>query len=147
MNTNRLISGIFNEFLKELRNNEDLRNRIVEVIERTSTPPEKPRARSHRRKPGPFDPMLVLRENPEALKTHLEALNVEQLKDIIAEHGMDRDRLAMKWKDKSRLVDRIITTVNSRAKKGDAFRASRSTQETDAELFKIKEHEDDDLSK
>jgi hypothetical protein len=36
---------------------------------------------------------------------------------------MDRTKLAMKWKDKPRLVELIVSTVESRAQKGDAFRA------------------------
>ncbi|GAH95753.1 unnamed protein product [marine sediment metagenome] len=53
-------------------------------------------------------------------------LNIEELKDIIAEQGMDRSKLAMKWKNKERLVSLIITTVESRVHKGDAFRTPPS---------------------
>jgi hypothetical protein len=35
---------------------------------------------------------------------------------------MDRSKLAMKWKTKDRLVELIVSTVASRARKGDAFR-------------------------
>jgi hypothetical protein len=45
------------------------------------------------------------------------------LRDIVAEHGMDNDRLAMKWKDSARVIDRIVERVASRLAKGPAFRA------------------------
>ena len=53
----------------------------------------------------------------------LAALNLEQLRDVVAEYGMDPNKLVMKWKDRERVVDHIVTTSASRARKGDAFRA------------------------
>jgi hypothetical protein len=55
------------------------------------------------------------------LQDQLSLLTVGQLKDIISEHGMDRDKLAMKWQTPGRLIERIVTTVTSRAHKGDVF--------------------------
>ena len=78
--------------------------------------------RNHRRAPGPLDPFEIMESGEDALRTQLMRLSVEQLKDIVAEHGMDRAKLAMKWKTSDRLVDLIISTVRSRAKKGIAFR-------------------------
>jgi hypothetical protein len=43
---------------------------------------------------------------------------LEQLRDIVAEHGMDNERLAMKWKDPQRVIDRIVDRVASRAVRG-----------------------------
>jgi hypothetical protein len=78
---------------------------------------------SGRRAAPVFDPFVIHRQDgPEVLRQRLEGLSVEQLKDLIAEHGMDRDKLAMKWKTPDRLIERITTTVNSRAQKGDVFR-------------------------
>jgi hypothetical protein len=57
------------------------------------------------------------------LREHLEACNVEQLKDIIAANGMDHDRLALKWKNPQRLIERIVETVIARSQKGDVFLA------------------------
>lgn len=80
-------------------------------------------SRRGRRAPGVIDPYAVLEEGgPPKLEMALADLTVDQLKDIIAEHGMDRDRLAMKWRDPARLVGRIVETVAGRASKGDAFR-------------------------
>jgi len=78
---------------------------------------------SGRRTAPVLDPFIIHREGgPEVLRARLGELSVEQLKDIIAEHGMDRDKLAMKWKTPDRLLERIITTVSARAQKGDVFR-------------------------
>ena len=51
-------------------------------------------------------------------------LDTEQLKDIVAEHGMDTAKLAMKWKSSERLIEFIVSTVEARADKGRAFRGS-----------------------
>lgn len=79
--------------------------------------------RANRRPPGPFDPFEVFAEDKVAgLRRRLQDLELEQLRDIIAEHRMDNDRLAMKWKDVDRVIDRIIDRVAARAEKGSAFR-------------------------
>lgn len=79
---------------------------------------------SNRRNAGPFDPFAVHAEGGEKLlREQLTSLSLDQLRDIVAEHGMDNDRLAMKWKDPQRVIDRIVERVNSRSEKGSAFRA------------------------
>ena len=80
------------------------------------------RSRSQRRPPGVLDPFELYKDGEDELRQQLETLDVEQLKDIIAEHGMDRDRLAMKWRTPRRLIERIVETVSARVSKGDVFR-------------------------
>lgn len=85
---------------------------------------ERNRARSRRRAKGLIDPFAVFAESGvEGLRSRLESLDIEQLRDVVAEHGMDHDRLAMKWKDPQRVMDRIVERVEARAAKGSAFRA------------------------
>ncbi|MCK4793137.1 MAG: hypothetical protein KAV87_55920 [Desulfobacteraceae bacterium] len=129
MNTSRLLNEVFNEFLKEVRANPDLSGRLGKIIEKHKSGTWKPSGRPYRRRPGAFDPMVVYRENPDKLRPQLEELSIEELKDIIAEHGMDRSKLAMKWKTKDRLIALIVTTVESRMHKGDAFRSTASKQD------------------
>ena len=57
------------------------------------------------------------------LRDALKPLTVEQLKDIVAAYGMYQDKLAMKWTTSSRLIERIVETSITRARKGDAFRS------------------------
>ena len=84
-------------------------------------PAERPRR--SRRAPGVIEPFGVFAEYGETgLRSRLGELDLEQLRDIISEHGMDHDRLAMKWKDPQRVIDRIVERVESRTAKGAAFR-------------------------
>ena len=121
MDTTKLIKRIFAEIQREVDTNDALRQRLAALLPGLESPPASPR-KSNRRKPGAFDPLAVFRESPNDLKPRLEALGVEELKDIIAEQGMDRSKLAMKWKTKERLVDLILSQVKARVEKGDAFR-------------------------
>jgi hypothetical protein len=76
---------------------------------------------SRRRSPGPFDPFLAYQAGETELRRTLATCDLEQLRDIVAEHGMDYDRLALKWKSPDRLIDRIVETVSTRSRKGQAF--------------------------
>jgi len=48
---------------------------------------------------------------------------LEQLKDIVADYGMDPGKLVMKWKSSDKVIDRIVEISLARAQKGDAFRS------------------------
>lgn len=82
-----------------------------------------PRRPANRRAPGPIDPFAIYADGgEEGLRHRLGELDLEELRDIVAEHGMDNDRLAMRWKNPARVVDRIMERVVARATKGSAFR-------------------------
>ena len=78
---------------------------------------------ANRRPPAILDPVALAVNGEEALRAELSPLTLDQLKDIIADYGMDHDRLAMKWKTPSRMIDRIVEISISRAHKGEAFRS------------------------
>lgn len=76
-----------------------------------------------RRAPALIDPVAVAQSSTEDLLSALSHLDLGQLLDIVAEYGMDPGKLVMKWKDRNRVVDRIVEVSISRATKGDAFRS------------------------
>jgi hypothetical protein len=87
--------------------------------------PAKARPKKGRRAPGPWDPYTLYAEVGESgLRDRLSRLELEQLRDIIAEHGMNTDGLAMRWTRVDRVVGRIVERVVDRASKGDAFRSA-----------------------
>jgi hypothetical protein len=75
-----------------------------------------------RRTPAVLDPVELAKQSEGELRAQLAILNLEQLRDIVAQYGMDPGKLVMKWKDTQRIVDRIVELALARAKKGDAFR-------------------------
>lgn len=79
-------------------------------------------ARRGRRTPALFDPVELARVGEAALRARLSALNIEQLKDVVAQYGMDPGKLVMKWQDATRIADRIVEISLARSTKGDAFR-------------------------
>jgi hypothetical protein len=76
---------------------------------------------SNRRTPAILNPIEVARQGEEALRQKLAALSLEQLKDVVADYGMDPGKLVMKWKTPQRIIDRIVEFSMARAVKGDVF--------------------------
>jgi len=76
-----------------------------------------------RRSPAIIDPIALYQsETEEGLRLKLKELTLEQLRDIVSEYGMDKSQLVMKWTKAQRIVDHIVATAATRARKGDAFR-------------------------
>lgn len=76
----------------------------------------------NRRAKAVLEPVSLIREGEDVLRAELEKLDLEQLRDIVAEYGMDSGRLVMKWVRTSRVIDRIVEISSTRATKGHAFR-------------------------
>lgn len=77
-----------------------------------------------RRAPAVIDPVAMAETDPQGLRKALEPLSSSQLLDIVAEYGMDPGKLVMKWKDRDKIIERIVDISMSRATKGDAFRST-----------------------
>lgn len=125
MSSSRDIRQTIEDVVEELENNPQLAERLRDVLkpatQRKATTGKKS---SRRRSPGAFDPFAAYSEGGEnGLRSRLSELDVEQLKDMVAEHGMDQSKLAMKWRTDKRLIDLIVKTVGTRSRKGDAFRS------------------------
>lgn len=88
-------------------------------IDANKAPNKRPRGR---RTPAVLDPIASARNDASSLPEALGKLDIEQLKDIVAEYGMDPSKLVMKWKDPNKIADRIVEVSISRASKGQAFR-------------------------
>lgn len=116
------IRRLFDAILQEVRENPRLAERVSNALDDGES-----RGRpTNRRAPGAFDPFAVLQQSGEtALRERLAQLTVDQLKDIVSEHGMDSSRLALKWKTADRLIDLIADRVRNRTEKGDAFRSTQ----------------------
>lgn len=104
---------------EEAARNPTFAAQLEKALEATAIPKPK---RSGRRSRGPLDPFDLYRKGEATLEDSLNTLDMEQLRDIVAEHGMDPMRLAMKWKSKERVVELIVSVVRERSARGDAFR-------------------------
>ncbi len=131
MKPSAVLTRLFREVVAEADRNPEFGEKLLSAVSAVVQPkaqpgPERPKItlkRPNRRASGPFDPFAVGRaEGLSALRARLGTLNLDQLRDIIAEHAMDGSRLALKWKAPERLIDLITTTVVGRTSKGDAFR-------------------------
>jgi hypothetical protein len=80
------------------------------------------RQKKGRRTPAVLDPVELARQGEGALREKISVLTLDQLRDIVAQYGMDPGKLVMKWKDVNRVMDRIVELALARSTKGDAFR-------------------------
>ncbi len=81
------------------------------------------KARAGRRQAAVLDPVELARQDEAALRPRLEALGLEQLRDIVAQHAMDPGKLVMRWKTPGKVTDHIVELAVARARKGEAFGA------------------------
>jgi len=120
--------------IEEAQRNPEFSRRLHGVLAPSAPPPEassvrarsaasKTRRPANRRPPAVLDPIALAGHGEDALRTALQSLTLDQLKDIVADFGMDREKLVMKWKSPDRVIDRIVKISVSRAHKGDAFRS------------------------
>ena len=110
--------------IEEVRTNPRLAQRLRHVLGETTdeTYGRKTTSRPHRRTPPTVDPFTLFEQGEDHLRQALGGLNLDQLKDVVAGYGMDRARLALRWKKPDRLVNLIVETVKIRSQKGEVFK-------------------------
>lgn len=130
-NVVNVLKQLVNAVIEETEHNDDFAHKIEQILSgEIVTVKKKNTGRkvpgmgrpSNRRDPAVFDPVSLISEDEYLLVEKLQSLTDKQLKDIIADYGMDPSKLAMKWKDRERLINHIVDTARRRAAKGDVFR-------------------------
>lgn len=122
---NSTLRRLFEEILAEAERRPDFARRLAAAIGEQAPASETvfpKRTRRNRRAPGVLDPFELYSQGEQSLRQALDALKIDQLKDIVSEHAMDSSKLALKWRSPARLVELIVTTVRTRVEKGDAFK-------------------------
>ena len=105
-----------------VKNDPSTAKRVEEVLGLSEKPSPPRGEKKNRRSPAPFDPYAEYAIGEESLLSKLRQLDIEALKNIVAQYGMDSSKLVMKWKTPDRIIDHISATVRARAQQGDAFR-------------------------
>lgn len=131
MSVRKTLSALTQAIAAEAERNPDFRVRLehaLSVSRPSTTGPGLevggPKRKGGRRTPAVLDPVELARQGEGALRARLANLELERLRDIVAQFGMDPGKLVMKWKDSNRVIDRIVEVSLARATKGDAFRGS-----------------------
>ena len=137
MNLKSRLVGIANVVAEEAAKNPEFRDRLLEAMAdsaKMSRPSAltQPRTsaiqmgvekrRGGRRSEALIDPVDLAGHGEGSLRARLSELDLERLHDIVAQYGMDPGKLVMKWKDRERVIERIVEVSMARATKGDAFR-------------------------
>jgi hypothetical protein len=122
----RILLDLARAVADETERNENFRTKVEEILHIRRSDGEKTAStesrRAGRRTPAVIDPVELAHQSVAQLRSKLNELDVEQLRDIVAQFGMDPGKLVMKWKSADRIRDRIIELAVSRAQKGNAFR-------------------------
>ena len=126
MNLQKRLKALFSEIAREAEANPQFAARLRQVLEQPVKAKPSPKlvqagARKNRRSLAVLDPFEEFKKGEAILRDRLKSLSLEQLRDVVAQYGMDGSKLAMKWKDQQRLYDMIVATVSSRDRKGDVF--------------------------
>ncbi len=122
MKVEQRLQRLFSVLLDAVKTDPALAERVEVALGVVEKQPSPPSERKHRRTPAPLDPYAEYALGEEGLLSKLHGLDIEALKDIVAQFGMDRSKLVMKWKTPDRIIDHIVATVRARAQQGDAFR-------------------------
>jgi hypothetical protein len=136
MNIRKILTALIREVADEADRNPAFRERIEQalgvyapsahvaparkaVLKAEADEPKRP---SNRRAPAALDPVQLARQGEDVLRAALGKLDIEQLRDVVAEYGMDTGKLVIKWRTPDRIIDRIVEVSRQRAHKGSAFR-------------------------
>lgn len=118
--TTLILKKLYECVIDEMKSNSQFADKIGLILEGHTV--KSPIKRTKRRSPAKLNPLELISADTIDLESRLQRLSVEELKDIIAEYGMDNAKLAMNWKKKDRLIALILETSQRRSKKGDVFR-------------------------
>ena len=126
MTLRKKLNALVKVIVEEAAQNPSFKEQIEAALDPISTTKKsKPLVggrKAGRRPPAVLDPIHLAKVGESELREKLSPLDLEELLDIVAEYGMDPGKLVMKWKDRERIISRIIEISLLRATKGDAFR-------------------------
>lgn len=124
MSVEKALRAVVNAVIEEAGRNEEFRSRLHAALVH-ALPAERlqpaPKASGVKRAAAVLDPVEVARQGEDVLRGELRKLDLEQLRAIVAQYGMDPSKLVMKWKRADRVADRIAELAIERARKGQAF--------------------------
>lgn len=116
--TSKKLKELLGIIANEANTNPDFAAKLARVLGE-----EVPSRARGKRSPAILDPISVYQTDTEqGLRLKLQGLTLDQLRDIVSEYGTDMSQLVMKWTRPERVIDHIVATAATRARKGDAFR-------------------------
>jgi hypothetical protein len=129
MNLKKTLSALVSVITEEAEKSDAFRTKVEHALNINASAGVLPagtgigKRKGGRRTPAVLDPVELARQGEIALRAQISTLTLDQLRDIVAQYGMDPGKLVMKWKDPNRIMDRIVELALDRATKGDAFRS------------------------
>jgi hypothetical protein len=123
----KVLGDFVRVIVEEAERNPGFAGQVEEALGIKEKPKTQPAARgANRRAAAVLDPIELARGGEQVLRAKLRTLTLEQLKDIVADYGMDPGKLVMKWRSADRVVERIVEVSLGRVKKGEGFLSYRT---------------------
>ncbi len=138
MKFKKILKALLKEIIQEADANPDFRARLETALGRAEISRARPAGKAaakhqdegsrqpkrpnNRRPLAVLDPVHLAKQGDDGLRAELSQLDIEQLRDIVADYGIDTSKLVTKWRDPERIIERIVEVARSRAQKGSAFR-------------------------
>ncbi|RUL52019.1 hypothetical protein [Lysinibacillus antri] len=117
------LMDLFQVILQETKSNQDFAEKVAIIFSDSESKSASKTTSPKKRNPAPFNPEIVLEEKGEEELLHaLKALDVDGLKDIVSQFGMDPAKNVMRWRKKDKYIAHIFEVTQNRLKKGNVFR-------------------------
>ena len=105
----------------EMTVNEEFAKKIEAIlIPEMPTVAQKPKKKS-KRNPSKINPIRLWEEGEERLQEKLAKLDLNELKDVVAEYGLDPKGSANRFRKREKLEELILEGAKRTATRGNAF--------------------------
>ena len=116
------LRAFFKVIVDEAGANEEFAAKIDKALGFSDEPKKKATTTRKRRDPAVLNPIQMIIDGDNGLEEKLYALELSQLKDIIAQYNLDVTNRSRSWRKKERIVGLIMEMARAWATKGDVFR-------------------------
>lgn len=117
------LKEIIEIILEEAKKNKDFEEALKGALYREKSDLVKAKTKCRiKRESAKINPLIEVEKGENDLRQKLEELNIQELKNVIYDYGLDNMKNSVRWKKKEKFVNLIIEMSKKKISKGNAFR-------------------------